>query len=107
MRITRVTDEDRKLTRVSQAVAEAIESGQSVTLRKVGSRRPSEPLSVDDSLKGLIEERDSLRTRVHEGNLDGNFDLAAAAARLAELDRLIGVRSMFQRPNFTDRGGRL
>ena len=59
------------------------------------------------NLKELIEERDSLRRRINEGNLDGSFDLAAAAQRLGNLDRQIGVRSAFTRPNFTGRGGRL
>ena len=112
MRITRVTDEDRKLTRVSQAVAEAIESGQGITLQKVGSRdpitslRPSAPKEAPvDNLQSLIAEKDSLWMAIQANGSNPGFDSGAAYRRFAQLQQLIALRQ--QEPRRTDRGGRL
>ena len=106
MRISMVTKEDRQLTKVSAAIAEAIESGQGVTLRKVGSPRPSAPVSpVSDTLQNLIFERDRLKLSIDTNGKNPVFDTAAAMRRFQELQQLIMLRQ--QEPRRTDRGGRL
>jgi hypothetical protein len=78
-----------------------------VSLGPKGSIFPKYPGS--ESLDSLMSERDALREKILEVSRTGaaGFDLAAAGARLSQLDNLISLKSTHQRPAFTDRAGKI
>ena len=97
---TPITKEERELLIKLQVIQEEYEisHGFKPYLQKRAATLRESKSELSDSLKKKVEDRDALRKRILE-SINGTFDLSAATQRLAELNGMIEVLTIFSKPN--------